>query len=97
MMASSGMRQLEQFGPHPIEHAGIVACIILPEQAHAWIPGAVIAMKQPAIVRRPRQQDPGRTSERAGEMGDAGIDRYHEIEAPTQLYLRNRRVLPSSR
>ena len=90
----SGSRQLEQLGPYPVEHACIVACLALPEQPGGRIPGAVITVEQPAIVRRPGQQDPGGTSKRAGEMRDAGIDVKSQDQgiSPAPLCLRNRRV-----
>src|SRR5579871_2571721 len=50
--------QLEQFDPHTLKHVSIIAPFALPEQAHARIPGAVVAPEQPAIIRRPRQQNP---------------------------------------
>ena len=50
------------------------------EQRRAGIPRAVAAVEQPAIVRRVRQQDPGREGEAAGEMCHAGVDRDHEIK-----------------
>ena len=69
---------------HPIEHAGVFAGFALPEQPRRRIPGAVVAIEQPAVVRRIGQQDPGRAPERRGEMGDAGIHRDDEIEAVYQ-------------
>ena len=44
------------------------------------IPGAAFAIERPAPVRLERQQHPGRPAERAGDMGDRGVDADHEID-----------------
>ena len=59
----------------------IVARVILPEQAHGRIPGAVVAVEQPAPIGQTGQHDPGRAPERAREMGDAGAYCNDEVEA----------------
>ena len=70
-----------QLCPHPIQNATIFAALVLSEQPHRRIPGAVVAAEQPTPVGPVRQKDPGRTSQRTGEMDDAGIHRDHQIEA----------------
>ena len=51
---------------------------------HGRIPGTVVAIEQPALVRRVGQQDPGPTAQRAGKVRDAGVHRDHQIEAADQ-------------
>jgi hypothetical protein len=53
----------------------------LTEQARRRIPGTVLASEQPAPIGNERQQDPDRLRQRAGEVGDRGVNRDHEIEA----------------
>ena len=72
--------QRKQFHPHGIQNAPIFAGFALPEQTHGRIPRAVVAIEQPAIVRRIRQQDPGWAPEGSGEMGDAGVYRDHQVK-----------------
>ena len=76
-----GANRRVQLRPYPIEHAPIFTGFALPEQPHRRIPGAVVATEQPTPIGPVRQKDPGRTSQRAGEVDDAGIDRDHQIEA----------------
>src|ERR1700722_15952422 len=76
----SGDRQLKQLESQPVDHARVVARFALPEQANRRIPGAVVTTEQPAIIRRPRQKNPGGTPKCGGEMGDAGIAGDDEIE-----------------
>ena len=54
--------------------------IVLPKQARARIPRSGIPVEQPAPIWTVRQQDPDRTSERPGEMNNAGIHRDYEIQ-----------------
>src|ERR1700727_3142815 len=67
----SGGRQLKQLTSQPVDHAGVVARFVLPEQANRRVPGAVVTTEQPAIIRRPRQKNPCRAPKCCGEMGDA--------------------------
>jgi hypothetical protein len=66
------------------DHAVPAAAFILPEQARGRIPGAVLAIQQPAPVGNERQQHPDRLAERAGKMGDTGVHRDDEIEIADQ-------------
>src|ERR1700733_6488662 len=77
----SAGRQLKQLTSQPVDHAGVVARFVLPEQENRREPGAVVTTEQPAIIRRPRQKNPGWAPKSGGEMGDTGVDGYDEIEA----------------
>src|ERR1700734_921524 len=70
----SAGRQLKQLTSQPVDHAGVVARFALPEQANRRVPGAVVTTEQPAIIRRPRQKNPGWAPKCGGEMGDTGVD-----------------------
>src|SRR5580704_1773516 len=48
---------------HPLDNARILAARVLPEQADPRVPGAVVAVQEPAIIGRARQHDPGRAPE----------------------------------
>jgi len=52
----------------------------LTEQPCGRIPWTVIAIELPAPIGYERQQNPHRTSERARQMSEAGVDGDHEIE-----------------
>src|SRR5579872_4769745 len=73
-----------ELGADPLDHTRVVASLALPEQAGGRVPGAVVTIEQPAIIRRIGQQDPGWPAERGGKMGDAGIHRDDKIEAADQ-------------
>ena len=53
----------------------------LPVQPRGRIPRAVGAPQLPAPIGVPGQQNPGRTSEGAGQMRHAGIDADDQIQA----------------
>src|SRR6185437_15775942 len=54
MLESKRLRQFRQLHPHAVENAGIVPPRVLPEQANARIPGALLAIEHPAIIRQAR-------------------------------------------
>ena len=78
--AVSPERDRPQRFPHPVQHACVFTDLVSPEQPHARIPRAVVAIEQPPVG----QQDPGRAPQRAGEMGDAGVDGDHEVKTGNQ-------------
>ncbi len=53
-----------QLRANALDDMRVVTALVLPEQPRRRIPGAVVAIEQPAIVRHIGQQDPGRAAER---------------------------------
>ena len=66
---------------HRADHTVPVARAGLAKLAQRRIPGAVVAVQQPAPAGIEAVQQPDRLAERAGQMGDRGIDADHQIEA----------------
>ena len=62
------------------DHAVPVADGRLTKEARGRIPGALVALPQPAEIRVERQQDPDRRAERAGQVRDRRVRRDDEIE-----------------
>ena len=57
---------------------------LLTEQARGRIPGAVVAIEQPAPVGTVLQHDPHRLAQSAGEMRDRRIDRHDQVQQRDQ-------------
>ena len=74
------VQQLFEFMNDAAYRTRPIACSILAEQPRGRIPGAVVAIEQPAKVRYDGQKDPDRFGQGPGQMGDAGIDRNHQIQ-----------------
>ena len=70
------MKRLADF----IKNPGPATDSALPEQAHGWVPGAVIALKEPAPIRVEGQQHPDGLAQRAGKMDNGRVRRHDQIE-----------------
>src|SRR5580700_9231070 len=81
---SRAARRLTQGGADAGDHAGPRPAIVLAKQAGGRIPGAVLAIQEPAPLRYERQHDPDRLRQRAREVGDAGIDGDDEVQIGDQ-------------
>ncbi len=50
------------------------------DEAHGGIPRRVVTLFQPAPVGGIREECPDRLAQRAGEVGDGGVDRNDQVE-----------------
>ena len=74
------LRERGELGRQARHHVGPGLVLALAEQPHGRVPRIVLAPDQPAPIGDPGQQHPNRLAERAGQMGDRGIDRDHQVE-----------------
>src|ERR1700757_3562629 len=58
---------------HALKDIVPAAELRLPEQAHAWVPGTILTLQQPAPVGTGRQRYPDRRAQGTREMRDGRI------------------------
>jgi hypothetical protein len=73
--------QAPERGAHAAHHHLPIAVTALPEQSELRIPGAIVALDEPAPIRHERHQHPDRLAERSRQVGRGSVDRDHHIEA----------------
>ena len=66
--------------PEFAHHTGPIARRFLTEQACAGIPGRVVAIQQPAPIRRKLEQYPHRLAERASQMRGGCVHADEEVQ-----------------
>ena len=74
------LRQSDQGGRDRLDHWPPIVARPLAEEPRRRIPGAVLALEEPAPIRNEGQEDEDALAHRAGEMGDRRVDGNHEIE-----------------
>ncbi len=79
-VAALAWKPRHQHGLDLVEHAGPIPRLFLAEQPHGRIPGAVVAIQQPAPVGDQGQRDPDGNSERACKVGDGRITGDHQVQ-----------------
>ena len=79
LIAIAGGQALQRVSRR-LDHTGPVARTGLAKLAQLRIPGAVVAVQQPAPAGIEAVQQPNRLAERAGLMGDRGVDTDDEVK-----------------
>ena len=75
-----GSNQFDQFGPHPLDDARVLAARGLPEQPRGRVPGGIVAIEQPAPIGHIGQHDPDWTPKSTSQVSNAGVNRNDKIK-----------------
>ena len=82
--ASAPLNLFDQLCPNAINNTLIFPALGLPEKTNRRIPGTLLTMEQPSVVRHIRQKYPCGATKSTCEMSDAGIDSDDQIETRDQ-------------
>lgn len=74
-MRSSGFSPSSQVMGDGLDGTGPIAFVCLAKEACGGIPGGLLMFESPAPIGNFGKQKPERFAERAGQMGDGGVDR----------------------